>query len=96
MFGLLLQCIEYQTRVWCGAPTFVVVPNEVGNHRFAFGDGASLIQYDGVYFVRQFEAFSVLDEDIVFRAFTYTHHDGGWGGQAKGTGTGYDAVPLRR
>ena len=60
----------------------------IGHPGSALGDGAGLIQNDGVHQVGGFQALGALDEDAVFSALSGAHHDCHRGGQPQRTGAG--------
>ena len=62
----------------------------VGQRRFAGGDGAGLVEHDGVELVRGLQGFGGADEDAGLGAFSGRHHDRQWGGQAERAGAGDD------
>ena len=64
--------------------------DQVGDGGLAFGDGAGLIQHDGVYMVGGLEGFRRFDEDAVFRADAGPDHNRSRGREAEGAGAGDD------
>ena len=64
--------------------------HDVGDHRAALGDGAGLVQHDGLDAVGLLQGRAALDQDAVLRALAGADHDGRGGGQPQGAGAGDD------
>ena len=61
---------------------------DIRHGRMARGDGAGLVQDDGVHVVEVFQAFSGLNQDSHFRSLACAHHNGHRRGQAQSAGAG--------
>ena len=62
----------------------------VGDLGFALGDGAGLVENDGIYVPQGFQRFGGFNQDAVFRALAGSYHNGYRGGKAQGAGAGDD------
>src|SRR5690606_41762176 len=58
-------------------------PVQRHDFRLTFGDGARLVEYDGIQLLGKLKAFSVLDEDALLGPLADTHHDGGRSSQSE-------------
>ena len=69
---------------------------DVGEGGLAGGDGAGLVQHDGVEFVRGLQRLGRADQDARAGALAGADHDGQRGGQAQRAGAGATPPHLRR
>ena len=67
-----------------------VIGNQVGDHRFAFGDGAGFVQDHRGQMGGAFQCPTVFEQHTPFGALTGAGHDRGRCGQTQGTGAGDD------
>ena len=83
VFGASFQGVEH------GLQALVLrVPYGIGHHGLPFGDGAGLVQYDGVYLTGCLQALGVFDEDALLGSLADAHHDGGRRGKPQGARAG--------
>ena len=64
--------------------------DQVGQHRPPLGDGAGLVQHDGVHLVGVFQRLGVFIQDAQLCALAGAHHDRHRGGQAQRAGAADD------
>ena len=73
----------------------ILLPEPLGRHHVgeggrALGDGAGLVEDDGLELVRRLQGFGRADEDAALGSLAAGHHDGQRGGQAEGARAGDD------
>ncbi len=74
----------------------VLIGPDVGQAHHPPGEGAGLVEQDGLDSSRTLENFGALEDDAQFRAAAASDHDGGWGGQAESARTGDDQYGYGR
>ena len=91
MLGTTLQTIKYTTR---RRSSFL--PDAVGQHRTALGNGTGLVEHYGINFTGSFQTLRIFYQNSQFGSLTDSHHNRCRGSQSQRTRTGNDQHGYHR